>query len=95
MKRILQAGLIGLYLLALLGLALPLPLGLSVLALRLTLIVLCIHGLETLLVFRHLRKYAGPLWHSVLLSLLYGLLHWLPLVRPAKAKALQPPPARS
>ena len=29
--------------------------------------------------FRHVRRYRGPLALSVLLTLLFGLLHWKPL----------------
>ena len=31
--------------------------------------------------FKHVRKYRGPLAVSVLLTLLFGLLHWKPLAQ--------------
>lgn len=41
--------------------------------------LLVIHALELLVVFRHVRRYPGPLSVSVGLTLLFGLLHWKPL----------------
>jgi len=41
--------------------------------------LLGIHTLELLFVFKHVRLYRGPLAASVVLTLLFGLLHWKPL----------------
>jgi hypothetical protein len=35
--------------------------------------------MELLFMFRHVRLYKGPLAVSVVLTLLFGLLHWKPL----------------
>jgi uncharacterized protein YhhL (DUF1145 family) len=44
---------------------------------------LVVHALELPFAFRVLRRYAGPLAASVLLALLFGVLHWKPLARAA------------
>lgn len=45
------------------------------------LVILSFHALELPFVFRYLRRYQGPLAVSVVLTLLFGLLHWMPLTR--------------
>lgn len=80
MNLLLKAALIVFYAAGLASLALPLPGGAFVQ--RLCLIVLTVHVLETALVFKVLRRYPGPLAKSVGLSLLFGALHWWPLLRP-------------
>ena len=50
----------------------------------LALVLLGLHLLELPFVLKHLRRYQGPLAVSVLLNLLFGLLHWVPLARAAK-----------
>ena len=57
-------------------------------ATRAALILLAIHVAELLFVFKHVRLYTGPLAVSVLLTLLFGLLHWKPLADAARAAAL-------
>jgi uncharacterized protein YhhL (DUF1145 family) len=42
-------------------------------------VLLILHALELVFMFKHVRKYRGPLAVSVLLTLLFGLLHWKPL----------------
>lgn len=44
-------------------------------------ILLLAHALELPFVMPHVRRYQGPLALSVLLTMLFGLLHWLPLKR--------------
>ena len=80
MNPLFKAGLIVFYAVGLASLALPLPGGAFVQ--RLCLIVLAVHVLETALLFKALGRYPGPLAKSVGLSLLFGALHWWPLVRP-------------
>ena len=46
---------------------------------RVAAILLAIHVLELTFAFAHVRRYRGPLAVSVLLTLLFGLLHWKPL----------------
>ena len=43
------------------------------------LVLLVLHMGELLLMSKHVRLYKGPLAVSVLLTLLFGLLHWKPL----------------
>lgn len=43
------------------------------------LVLLVLHAGELLLMFKHVRLYKGPLAVSVVLTLLFGLLHWKPL----------------
>jgi hypothetical protein len=50
---------------------------------RAALVLLLIHALEVLFAFKHVRLYKGPLAISVVLTLLFGLLHWRPLARAA------------
>lgn len=47
-------------------------------------LVLAVHALEAVLAFRHVRLYRGPLFVSLLLTLLFGLLHVMPLARQAR-----------
>ena len=54
---------------------------------RAALVLLLIHVLEVLFAFKLVRLYKGPLAVSVLLTLLFGLLHWKPL---AQASAKEP-----
>jgi len=44
-------------------------------------LLLGIHALEVLFAFKHVRLYKGPLAISVVLTLLFGLLHWKPLAQ--------------
>jgi hypothetical protein len=61
------------------ALQMPLSGALQVFAL----VLLSLHLLELPFVFTRLRRYRGPLAVSVLLTVLFGLLHWLPLMQPA------------
>lgn len=81
MNQFLKVNLLGLYALAVLSLAIPMPWDSNALLQRLTLILLAVHVCETVLMFRHVKAYEGALWKSIALSLLFGLLHWLPLAR--------------
>jgi hypothetical protein len=42
-------------------------------------VLLLAHAAELVFMFKHVRLYKGPLATSVLLTLLFGLLHWKPL----------------
>ena len=53
---------------------------------RVALVLLAVHLVELIVVFKHVRLYQGPIGISILLTLLFGLLHWKPL---ADAKARQ------
>ena len=41
--------------------------------------LLVLHAAEAVVMFKHVRRYPGSLAASVLLTLLFGLLHWMPL----------------
>ena len=87
MNTFLKANCLGAYALALLSLAVPLPWGLGPVMQNIAMALLAVHVLETIVAYKHIKTYRGPLWQSLLLALLFGLLHWLPLARAAKAKA--------
>jgi len=55
-----------------------------------SLALLLIHALECLLAYRYIKLYPGPLLVSLVLSLLFGLLHWMPLARKAREAAMAP-----
>lgn len=81
MNTFLRANLIVLYLLALASLVWPLPLDAGFWLQRVSLILLLVHALETAAMFKHVRKYSGALAVSIALSLVFGLLHWMPLAK--------------
>jgi uncharacterized protein YhhL (DUF1145 family) len=82
MNRLLKIGLLAFYALGVVSLLVPLPANAGPVVQRLCLMMLAVHVVETALVFKALRRYPGPLAQSVGLSLLLGVLHWWPLVRP-------------
>ena len=47
--------------------------------------LLGVHALELLYAFRFLHRYGGSMGMSVLLAMLFGVLHWAPLARQPKA----------
>jgi hypothetical protein len=47
-------------------------------------VLLALHVLETIVMFKHVRRYEGSLATSILLCLLFGLLHWKPLADRAR-----------
>ncbi len=51
-------------------------------------VLLALHAGELVFMFKHVRLYRGPLAVSVLLTLLFGLLHWKPLAD-EQARALK------
>jgi hypothetical protein len=87
MNTFFKANCLGAYALALLSLVWALPWGLGPLMQNIAMALLAIHVLEAIVAFKYIKTYKGPLLHSLLLALLFGLLHWLPLARAAKGKA--------
>ncbi len=81
MNTLMKAGCAAIYLLALASLAWPFPGGAGAVIQTLALALLAVHALEMLFVFKHIKSYPGPLATSVALSLLFGLLHWMPLAK--------------
>ena len=81
------------YLVALASLFVVLPMGAAPVVQKIALVLLAVHVLECLLAFKYVKSYAGPLWVSVLLALLFGLLHWMPLAKAARQAAADQTPA--
>jgi uncharacterized protein YhhL (DUF1145 family) len=79
MNKILKAGCLAIYLLALAGLFTPLPFGAETPLRYAAIFLLGAHVLEALVMFRTVRRYPGSLAVSLLLTLLFGFLHWWPL----------------
>ena len=52
----------------------------------LTIVLIGLHALELLYAYRFLRRYKGSLGMSVVLALLFGVLHWAPLARQKAGK---------
>ncbi|MGO4391310.1 hypothetical protein AB4Z46_08145 [Variovorax sp. M-6] len=73
--------LLTIYALALAGLAGWLRDALADDAQVVALVILAFHALELPFVWMQVRRYPGPLATSVVLTLLFGLLHWMPLTR--------------
>jgi uncharacterized membrane protein HdeD (DUF308 family) len=49
-------------------------------------VLLASHVVELLVMFKHVRRYRGSLAMSAFLTILFGLLHWLPLARAAETE---------
>ena len=58
---------------------------LASIAAMVTIALLGVHALELLYAFRFLHRHRGSMGASVLLALLFGVLHWAPLARQPKA----------
>ena len=86
MNPIIKTVLLATYGLAIVSLFAAMPFDAGPMLRRVSLILLAIHLLELAFVFKHVRLYKGPLAMSIVLTLLFGLLHWKPL---ADAKARQ------
>jgi hypothetical protein len=84
-SSLLKGGCIAIYVAALAGAAGLLPGGLGRAAQMVAVAILLLHAVEVFFAFRHVRRYRGPLAVSVLLTLLFGLLHWKPLADAAAA----------
>ena len=81
MVLILKIACLAAYALALAGLAGQINSELAGRMLSVSAVLLTLHVLELVFMFKHVRKYRGPLAVSVLLTLLFGLLHWKPLAQ--------------
>ena len=76
MNTFLKVNLVVVYLLAPVGVFVELPYGASPILGKITLIVLAAHFIELVFMFKRVKLYRGPLATSVVLTLLFGLLHW-------------------
>ena len=81
---VLKAVCLGIYALAMAGLAGLLPSGLAGSMQTIALVMLAVHAVELAVMFKHVKRYPGPLAISILLTMLFGLLHWKPLADAAK-----------
>ncbi len=86
MNPIIKTVLLATYALAIASLFAPMPFDAGPMLRRVSLVLLAIHLLELVFVFRHVRLYKGPLATSIVLTLLFGLLHWKPLADAQKAR---------
>lgn len=80
-NNLLRGVCLAIYGLALVGLAVDLPFGLVPAVQYAAIGLLVAHLLEVLVAYRSVRLYPGPLLVSVALTMLFGLLHWLPLAK--------------
>lgn len=85
MSTLSKAGCLTIYLLAVIGAFVSLPFGATSALQSVAAILLGLHVLELLIAFKSVRRYPGPLIDSVALTLLFGLLHWLPLAKGSSA----------
>ncbi|NMG00291.1 hypothetical protein GPA27_23220 [Aromatoleum toluolicum] len=81
MTTLLKGSCLAIYLLALAGLVVEIPASVAAPVRYAALILLGAHMVEVLVAFKTIRLYRGPLWVSILLTVLFGFLHWMPLAR--------------
>lgn len=81
MNTLLKTSCLGIYFLAIVGAITALPFGATSTVQNIAAILLGLHVLELLVTFKSVMRYPGPLIDSIALTLLFGLLHWLPLKR--------------
>ncbi|MES2910155.1 MAG: hypothetical protein V4718_02130 [Pseudomonadota bacterium] len=87
---IIKLVLLGLYIGALASLAGLVPPDAARRLQNIALIVLVIHVIEMAVMFKHVKRYPGPLAVSMALTLLFGMLHWKPLADEHKGKTPAP-----
>ncbi|BAL27464.1 hypothetical protein [Azoarcus sp. KH32C] len=80
MNTLLKGFCLVVYALAVVGIFIPLP-GNTATIQYAALILLGGHVLEIFIAFKSVRLYKGPLAVSVLLTVLFGFLHWIPLAK--------------
>lgn len=81
---ILKAACLAIYGLALAGWAGFLTSGLSAVVPLIAVVFLAVHALELVFAFKYVRRYHRSLTASMLLTMLFGVLHWVPLVKQSK-----------
>jgi uncharacterized protein YhhL (DUF1145 family) len=87
MNVFLKATCLAIYLLAIVGTFAPLPFGATSLVQWIAVILLGAHVLELLVAFNGVKRHPGPLVDSIALTLLFGILHWKPLLGNRSATA--------
>ena len=88
MNALLKSILLAIYALAIASYFWILPNDLGPIARSVAAVLLIIHAVEVVAVFKHVRLYRGALAMSVVLTLLFGLLHWKPLADKARSGPL-------
>ena len=81
MQVVLKSICLAIYVLAMLETLLAPGASLTTVLQYAALLLVAAHILEVLFVFRCLSRHSGPLVDSLALTLLFGVLHWLPLKR--------------
>ena len=84
MNSFLKAIVLAIYALAIASFFWTLPNDLGPIARPVAAFLLIIHAVEVVVVFKHVRLYRGALAVSIVLTLLFGLLHWKPLADKAR-----------
>ena len=84
MLFVMKAICLAVYALAIASFAGLLPAGVFPHVKTIAIVLLILHLLELLFMFKHVKRYRGSLVMSVILTLLFGVLHWRPLARDAK-----------
>lgn len=84
MLNFFKANCLGIYLLAVASIFITLPWGSGPLLQKLALLLIAAHALEAVFAFKYIKSYQGPLLNSLVLALLFGLLHWMPLAKASK-----------
>ena len=79
MNDYVKAGALVIYVLAAIGSFVMLPTTVTSALQMIALVLLALHALELVFMFKAVRKYPGPLVDSIALTLLFGFLHWMPL----------------
>jgi uncharacterized protein YhhL (DUF1145 family) len=87
MNTLLKAGCLMVYFLALIALATELPMGIGQWMKVVAIGLLVVHSIELLFVWKYVKAYEGAVKVSIALTLLFGLLHWLPIAKRLKANA--------
>lgn len=81
MMTFLKAGCIAIYLLAVCSLFTTLPWGTGTVLQFVGIALIAVHALEAVFVWKYIKTYKGSMLTSLVLSLLFGLLHWMPLAK--------------
>ena len=75
------------YAASLASLFIAMPVGLATSLQIISLLLLVTHTLECVVCWRYLKLYQGPLAMSIVYTLLFGFVHWLPLKKQAQAQS--------
>lgn len=85
MNTLLKAGCLMVYFLALIALATELPMGIGQWMKVVAIGFLVVHSIELLFAWKYVKAYDGGITVSIGLTLLFGLLHWLPIAKRLKS----------